>query len=374
MHVVRGGKAVDEQKVSLPSSNALARSLFTVPIETNEVLELLTQAVDAHLKGDGDTASNLLVAADSPALRAFAIECMISEAKRLQRSTVRDLAFPKIRTGFRMPSQSIQRAIMTRDGHRCRFCETKVIALGVRSALSRAFPGAVPWPEKPDHEKHGAFLALNATIDHLLPHSRGGNNEPDNLVTTCWPCNFAREDLLLHELGIADPRQFAPIVDDWDGLSRLLSRRRAANPRGERTEQLQCRARPPESVGVDWSALQPLLDELSDLRRLGIVCKQGKTLLIQIQTSHGTISPLAASPDGTVEAPWAIGPYKDLYQPFAEALAAAISGGRAYETPKMWRVGKAGGGLSFDDLVHAKTAIRIALIDLAANMAQRSSQ
>lgn len=32
------------------------------------------------------------------------------------------------------------------------------------------------------------------TLDHLKPHSRGGTNEPKNLVTSCLSCNSARQD------------------------------------------------------------------------------------------------------------------------------------------------------------------------------------
>lgn len=35
-----------------------------------------------------------------------------------------------------------------------------------------------------------------ATVDHLLPLSRGGSNRDDNLVLACEPCNRARRDSL----------------------------------------------------------------------------------------------------------------------------------------------------------------------------------
>lgn len=36
---------------------------------------------------------------------------------------------------------------------------------------------------------------LPATIDHLVPHSRGGSSDDDNLVLACAPCNSGRDDL-----------------------------------------------------------------------------------------------------------------------------------------------------------------------------------
>jgi len=32
------------------------------------------------------------------------------------------------------------------------------------------------------------------TLDHLTPHSRGGSNDPSNLVTCCLKCNSIRAD------------------------------------------------------------------------------------------------------------------------------------------------------------------------------------
>lgn len=34
----------------------------------------------------------------------------------------------------------------------------------------------------------------DVTLDHLLPRSSGGTNEPTNLVTACRSCNCSRQD------------------------------------------------------------------------------------------------------------------------------------------------------------------------------------
>lgn len=45
------------------------------------------------------------------------------------------------------------------------------------------------------------------TLDHLVPHSQGGNNKPENLVTCCHKCNSSR--------GNRDWREFAAKVADY---------------------------------------------------------------------------------------------------------------------------------------------------------------
>ena len=37
--------------------------------------------------------------------------------------------------------------------------------------------------------------------DHVVPLSRGGTNDPNNLVIACRPCNNSKRDLLLSEWG-----------------------------------------------------------------------------------------------------------------------------------------------------------------------------
>ena len=57
-------------------------------------------------------------------------------------------------------------AIYRRDGYECSYCETP----------------EGPW-----------------CIDHVHPLSRGGSNDPDNLVVCCWSCNSSKKDKLVSE-------------------------------------------------------------------------------------------------------------------------------------------------------------------------------
>ena len=34
--------------------------------------------------------------------------------------------------------------------------------------------------------------ALTLHVDHIVPRSRGGSDDPGNLATACWPCNLGK--------------------------------------------------------------------------------------------------------------------------------------------------------------------------------------
>jgi hypothetical protein len=119
-----------------------------------------------------------------------------------------------------MPTAEITRSIYVRDGWRCRFCGIRVLSPKARSWLRKRFPEESHW-DGGEYKRHSGLYALVASLDHVVPHGRGGKNDVSNFVTACFCCQHGRQQFTLEEVEIADPRDFAPIVDDWDGLSRL---------------------------------------------------------------------------------------------------------------------------------------------------------
>lgn len=59
--------------------------------------------------------------------------------------------------------------ILERDNYRCRYC------------------GASPKDDE----------SIKLEIDHIVPLDRGGTNDRDNLVTSCWQCNEGKKNKLL---------------------------------------------------------------------------------------------------------------------------------------------------------------------------------
>ena len=133
------------------------------------------------------------------------------------------------RAQFRMPTSAKKQLLHSRDGYHCRFCGISVIRKEVRDRLRMFYPAALPWPNK-NTMQHAAFQAMWAQYDHILPHTRGGNSDLENIVITCAPCNYGRMNNTLEEVGLADPRLREPVRSTWDGLERVLSYRASTGP------------------------------------------------------------------------------------------------------------------------------------------------
>ena len=186
--------------------------------------DLLQQAIYAHLAGDRSRAESLLRAADMDSVREWTESIWGAGSQYVK---VRPVAgAPAIldkvdRVPVRMPNAAEKKSLHNRDGFNCRFCGIPVIRKEVRAELNRLFPDAVPWGRK-NIEQHAALQAMWLQYDHVLPHSRGGNNDLSNVVITCAPCNFGRMDNLVEEVGLIDPRTRPSLKSDWGGLEELL--------------------------------------------------------------------------------------------------------------------------------------------------------
>lgn len=362
--------------------------------QLHEAAELLSEAADALLAGEFARARDLLRMADMPVVHAYASRIMGRIDKDLHRYRPAhgraDKPAPSKRVVQRKPSLAVERAIYQRDGYRCRFCGCRVVLGAARDAMRALVPEAIPWGRR-SKDLHGAFFALTATLDHLVPHSWGGMNEADNLLTTCWPCNFGRNDALIEEMNLLDPRLRAPVLDGWDGLNRMLAREIEFSMRQRKPEKPSTpdgdgmstapHLRPSADAHVRqaWfnqldrfheGASARLLAFIKECAELGVSWKLNKILLIYVPSRNGLLSVFGIELNGSVQVPWAIGPHKQHFRMFAEAVAAAIPDAVTYETPQMWVVRKTGHSLQASqnltimDLLDAAPAIKSALGEL----------
>jgi len=195
----------------------------------NEAINKIEEAIKAHLAGDADVAEMLIESvADLPEVAAH--RDRIAGAMNDEYHWMVEVDLPPLvprekRPTRRMPILAVQRRIYARDGYRCRFCGQRVAPPEVVREIKKAYPSASRVEARRNADQNTGLILLQGVVDHVLPHCYGGTNDPVNMVTTCGKCNYGRNDFTLEQLGMLDPRDFAPIVDDWDGLTRILGER-----------------------------------------------------------------------------------------------------------------------------------------------------
>jgi len=199
----------------------MRKSLMDPIPEFGVAAKILDAAADAVTQEDMERARHLIALADYPEIMCHTIKLVGKLSFEVHRQVRRpDTVIRSERDKQRMPSGRIERSIFDRDGWRCRFCGIKVISRKARSVLLRLFPNETHWSAK-EFERHASLYSMAVSLDHVLPHSRGGKNEESNFVTVCYGCQFGRGEWTLDESELFDPRDSEPVVDAWDGLVRL---------------------------------------------------------------------------------------------------------------------------------------------------------
>lgn len=104
-----------------------------------------------------------------------------------------------------------------RDGFLDRYTGDRLIFPPVLRILSAALPNEFPFHTNWKTDvTHPSYWEVGATIDHLVPVSRGGADDETNWVTTSMARNSAKMNWTLADLGwtLQPPGN----VKDWDGL------------------------------------------------------------------------------------------------------------------------------------------------------------
>ncbi len=107
--------------------------------------------------------------------------------------------------------------VFVRDGFIDRYTGARLVFLPVLRVISSILPEAFPYhPNWKTDVTHPAYWDLTATVDHLVPVSRGGADDESNWVTTSMARNSAKGNWSVEDLGwtLHPPGDFA----EWDGL------------------------------------------------------------------------------------------------------------------------------------------------------------
>lgn len=206
------------------NNNPARRTCLREPIpEIFDAARYLDAAVSAHLSGHKSIAEELIRLADIPYITDWT-ESLWGKGGPWSQPMAVENRLPSIpseaRAIPRMPTKKQLLFLIERDGFHCRFCGIPLVRSETRALIRSAYPEALRWGNR-NADQHAGFQVMWLTYDHLLPHSRGGTSQPDNMLITCLPCNGGRSELTLDEVGLLDPRLREPIRSTWDGLERF---------------------------------------------------------------------------------------------------------------------------------------------------------
>ena len=133
----------------------------------------------------------------------------------------REYPFAPEPTGKRNYGPRTATRIFIRDGFIDRYTGRRLIFPPVLRVISMALPVDFPYHKNwKSSATHRAYYELAATIDHLVPASRGGTDEDGNLRTTSMARNSAKLNWSLEQLGWTE---YPPgDLREWDGLARRI--------------------------------------------------------------------------------------------------------------------------------------------------------
>lgn len=210
------------------TSKLVSRRCLREPIpEIEQAAQMLLRAVSAHQLGDGRLAEYLIRLANMEEVGEWSNSLWGKRSPHVQyRGTPGAEPFlPKIeRHVVRMPTLAQRHELHQRDGYHCRFCGIPVMRKEIRQGFMAAYPALSIWG-RTHGMQHAAFQAIWAQYDHVVPRARGGDNDLNNIVVTCAPCNYGRMSYTLEEVNLVDPREQEPVRSKWDGLEGVFTSR-----------------------------------------------------------------------------------------------------------------------------------------------------
>jgi 5-methylcytosine-specific restriction endonuclease McrA len=117
-------------------------------------------------------------------------------------------------------SKRTQLEIWVRDKWTCRYCGKCVIFAPTFKLLDELSPLHGYYDSHGNESKMNSLFARSwASIDHVIPHSKGGSDTNDNFVTACWRCNnIINDKTKLQGKPSVRPIDKEPNLN-WDGLS-----------------------------------------------------------------------------------------------------------------------------------------------------------
>jgi len=187
-------------------------------------IELFIYAVDQLLDGNRDSCLEIIYNLKNTEMTNWFIE----HGQMSGRHRKIKLNLPKIEkldNSFKDPIRNptkLQNKVFERDGFKCRYCGSKLISQEFIKLFIDKLNSNIFIRGKTNLTKHGIIHLTWPVADHIQPHSIGGKTSLDNLVSSCGPCNYGKDGFTIEQIGIENPMNKNPIIDNWKGLTNKI--------------------------------------------------------------------------------------------------------------------------------------------------------
>ncbi len=188
----------------------------------DDELEKFNYAVEKFINGSREESIGIIDQIRSREMQEWYIEhAQVAGGKR--KNILKKPDPPKVsKQRKRMPGIKIERELNIRDGYRCRYCQRRILTKDFLNLFVEKL-NYVGFQKGPGNiNAHGIILIHSTVLDHITPHAFGGENSEDNLVTSCYPCNYGKAEFSLDQLAIENPMLRGPILDEWQGMQNLI--------------------------------------------------------------------------------------------------------------------------------------------------------
>ena len=108
-------------------------------------------------------------------------------------------------TKLRMPSRAAKLNALVRDNWSCRYCDSPLLLKDDFHKFRQLLGEELIPLGRTNLTTHGTKFLHFATFDHLEPHVLGGDSSLDNIVSSCYACNFGKYRYTLEELRLLPP-------------------------------------------------------------------------------------------------------------------------------------------------------------------------
>lgn len=198
--------------------------LLELPKWFNSQIDIFLDAVNLFVNVDRDGCIKLLSTLRNEEMQDWYIEHGQMSGKH--RKNILNLSQPQIiGESFRDPMRSpkkYQKTVFKRDGYKCRYCGIRLLSQEFIKEFSKKLDSDFFQKGKTNKTTHGLILILWPVADHVFPWNMGGQTNKNNLVSSCSSCNYGKDGYTCEQLGIENPFDRNPTINNWDGLESFI--------------------------------------------------------------------------------------------------------------------------------------------------------